>query len=284
MKMRFTVNFSSFYRQLYFASRQAIIILRTLYEWLMRQCYLVGNPWVGVTPRQALPSKVQIGRSFTLKQWRYLKEYLAVLPETGANRRLRLVMDFAYATGLRLSEIINARVRDLEKIEFDEGEIGWMLTVIGKGGKPREVPVPIEVIEDISVYLRQRGLHPDPEMHHDKATFLIGKVDDGGPTEQAYPAEEGITAGTLYEQLKRFFQKAAKGLAKSDAKSAARLASASTHWLRHSHGSHAVAAGTPIEIVQNNLGHASLSTTTIYVTSEKKRRYQEMQKFWNGKR
>jgi len=266
------------------AERQAIIILRTLYEWLMRQCYLVGNPWVGVMPRQAVANKVQIGRSFTLKQWQYLKEYLAVLPETGANRRLRLVMNFAYATGLRLSEIINARVRDLEKIEFDEGETGWMLTVIGKGGKPREVPVPSEVIEEISVYLHQRNLNPDPEMHHDKATFLIGKVDDGGPSELVYAAEEGITAATLSEQLKRFFQNAAKGLVKSDKKSAARLASASTHWLRHSHGSHAVASGTPIEIVQNNLGHASLSTTTIYVTSETKRRHLEMQKFWNQRK
>src|SRR5205085_67788 len=152
-----------------------------------------------------------------------------------------------------------------------------MLTVIGKGGKPREVPVPIGVIEMIAIYLHDRDLDPDLEAHHDKGTFLIGKVDDGGPGGEVYAPGEGIAAGTLYEQLKRFFKEAAKGLAKSDKKSATRLASASTHWLRHSHGSHAVAAGTPIEIVQNNLGHASLSTTTIYVTSEKKRRHQEMQ-------
>ncbi len=80
--------------------------------------------------------------------------------------------------------------------------------------------------------------------------------------------------------MKRFFTKAAAALAATDKKSAERLAQASTHWLRHTHGSHAVASGTPIEIVQNNLGHASLSTTTIYVTSERKRRYREMEKFW----
>jgi len=45
----------------------------------------------------------------------------------------------------------------------------------------------------------------------------------------------------------------------------------------------AVAANVPIEVVQNNLGHASLSTTTIYVTSEKRRRYREMAKFLGAK-
>ncbi len=42
-----------------------------------------------------------------------------------------------------------------------------------------------------------------------------------------------------------------------------------THWMRHSHASHAIAGGMPIEIAQQNLGHASLATTTIYVTTEK---------------
>ena|GEM_PF-7036306 len=51
-----------------------------------------------------------------------------------------------------------------------------------------------------------------------------------------------------------------------DVKGAERFDQASTHWLRHSHASHAIAAGMPIEIAQQNLGHASLATTTIYVT------------------
>lgn len=42
-----------------------------------------------------------------------------------------------------------------------------------------------------------------------------------------------------------------------------------THWMRHSHASHAIAGGMPIEIAQQDLGHASLATTTIYVTTEK---------------
>ena len=49
---------------------------------------------------------------------------------------------------------------------------------------------------------------------------------------------------------------------------------ASTHWLRHSHGAHALhgregQVPVPIQIVQNNLGHSSVGTTAIYLTAER---------------
>ena len=53
-----------------------------------------------------------------------------------------------------------------------------------------------------------------------------------------------------------------------------------THWIRHSHASHAIAGGMLIEIAQQNLGHASLATTTIYVTTEKRRRMKAVEAFW----
>ena len=65
-----------------------------------------------------------------------------------------------------------------------------------------------------------------------------------------------------------------------DAKGAERFARASMHWMRHSHASHAIAGGMPIEIAQQNLGHASLVTTTVYVTTEKRRRKRAVEAFW----
>jgi site-specific recombinase XerD len=65
-----------------------------------------------------------------------------------------------------------------------------------------------------------------------------------------------------------------------DAKGAARLAKASTHWLRHTHASHSIARGTPVEIEQQILGHASLATTTVYVTTESKRKMKAIGAFW----
>ena len=62
-----------------------------------------------------------------------------------------------------------------------------------------------------------------------------------------------------------------------------RLAKASTDWVRHlhaTHASHAIAGGMPIDIAQQSLGHASLATTTVHVTTEKRRRMKAVDAFW----
>ncbi len=50
--------------------------------------------------------------------------------------------------------------------------------------------------------------------------------------------------------------------------------------MRHTHASHSITNGTPIQVAQRNLGHASLGTTTIYVTTEKKERLKKTGAFW----
>ena len=64
-----------------------------------------------------------------------------------------------------------------------------------------------------------------------------------------------------------------------ETKGAERFAKASTHRMRQSHASHAIAGGIPIEIAQQNLGHASLATATVYVTTEKRRRMKAVKAF-----
>ena len=59
-----------------------------------------------------------------------------------------------------------------------------------------------------------------------------------------------------------------------------RFTNASTHWMRHSHASHAIAGGMRVEIAQQNLGHASLVSPTVYVTTEKRRRMKAVETFW----
>lgn len=132
---------------------------------------------------------------------------------------------------------------------------GWLLAVIGKGQIEREVPVPLEVISELAKYLEDRGLNPDPR--------------------------QGIAATTFYDQIKAFFADCAQVLrGQGDSKGAERFDKASTHWMRHSHASHAIASGMPIEIAQQNLGHASLATATVHVTTEKRRRMKAVEAFW----
>ena len=128
---------------------------------------------------------------------------------------------------------------------------------------------------------------PDPEYIGNRSVHLLGKATDiaqRAPAlmgERVIDAFEGVAPTTLYRQLKTFFGECAQVLRQQgDAKGAEHLDNASTHWMRHSHASHAIAAGMPIEIAQQNLGHASLATTTVCVTTESKRRMRAVERFW----
>ena len=264
------------------SERHALNVLTSLFRWLVDQRYLVGNPFQAVPPTLDATPKIQTGRSLTKKQWIFIQEFLDAQKDGGASRRLRIVLYLGYATGLRLAELAHAKCGDLQQQVFDDDQTGWMLSVLGKGHRIREVPIPDSLMGLINQYLGFRGLMGGVSDPNNRDAYLIGKIDHpelrGQP---GYEAKEGISVGTLAAQLKQFFNDAGKSLAKEQPQSGTRLRQASTHWLRHTHGSHAVASGTPIEIVQNNLGHANLATTTIYVTTEHKRRHAAMAKFWN---
>ncbi|RZI40340.1 int, tyrosine-based site-specific recombinase [Herbaspirillum sp. HC18] len=277
------------------AQRQAVTILKSLYEFLIGKNYLIGNPWAGVMVPKA-STRIDSGRSFTQAQWQFIEQQRDQLPDTSAHDRLRFALHFVYATGLRLAEAVSATVDHLNWVSYptpdDDGlpVEGWELTVLGKGGKERIVPVPLDVIGELSHYLVARGLDPDPEHDTNRGAYLLGKAVDVAERAPWSPAKTlavdlkaGIAASTLYAQLKAFFTDCADVLALTDTKSASRLAAASTHWLRHTHGSHAIAAGMPLDVLQENFGHASLDTTTIYTTSEQRRRMRAAEMFWEKK-
>ena len=227
----------------------------------------------------------------TAAQWVFIEEMLREAKATPAHQRLCVAMHLLYATGLRLSEVVAAKIEDLQWVEYrsdvqdDEPLEGWVLTVLGKGQKQREVPVPQGVVDELRLYLFERGIGT-PSTFGSGEAFLLGKVGEGvGPNgSRAIDVLQGIAATTLYDQIKAFFGRCASELLKDgDQKGAARLAKASTHWLRHTHASHAIAGGMPIEVAQQNLGHASLATTTVYVMTEEKRRMKAVKKFWEAR-
>jgi integrase len=189
--------------------------------------------------------------------------------------------------------VVAATVDDLQWVEYpadahdDEPMQGWLLRVVGKGQKEREVPLPIDVVGELARYMVSRGLDADPEDIGNQGGFLLGKASDaaqrapGLSNGQVLDPRQGIAATTFYDQIKAFFADCAGVLRRQgDGKGAERFARASTHWMRHSHASHAIAGGMPIEIAQQNLGHASLATTTVYVTTEKRRRMKAVEAFW----
>ncbi|WP_347557862.1 site-specific integrase [Robbsia sp. KACC 23696] len=110
---------------------------------------------------------------------------------------------------------------------------------------------------------------PEDPTRSDPTTPLIGRFSG----EDLRPLEPR----SLALAFKLIFTRAAGASLLEDAHAAARLAKASTHWLRHTFGTRAIEAGTLLDIVQENLCHVSPATTSIYVTTELHRRIRALE-------
>ena len=251
--------------------RQAYTIVKSLCAWLVSAQYLRYNPFALLPkPKAAGQGRIKVARSFTDAQWQFLRGFAAGLPPDDARTaRMQFLLRFAYATGLRISEQAQVTVGDLRQQDLSADQRGvWTLSFIGKGTRAREVHVPAPVIEALRDYLQARGLVREFERLH-PATPLIGRVKNDG-------ASGKLSVAQLDAIWKGFFAQAADVLKTEDAAAAARLAQASAHWLRHTFGSHAIARGVALDVVQHQLGHASLATTSVYVHAEDARRAREL--------
>ena len=263
------------------ALRQAMSILRSLFAFLMRQNYLSGNPFAAMTERVDAPRALGLHRTLSLAQWEHLDALLAGHAATEAGRRLRRGMRWVYATGLRLSEITGATCGDLQQVVYrrpdgrDAG--GWLLSVNGKAGRQREVPVPAELVTDLEEELAHHGFEPRVGAQGNRHIHVLARFD----LKPEHP--KPWSASGFYSAIKLFLAQAARML---DDAQAEHLQRASIHWLRHAHGAHALQgragrAPVPIQVVQNNLGHVSVGTTAGYLSAQSRAGLMEMQGFWS---
>ena len=190
---------------------------------------------------------------------------------------MRLVTELLYHTGLRRAELLAADLGDLRE-EMLDGEPCWVLTVTGKGGRIREVPVVESVMRYLDHDLGLRGLPPDPRDGPAEAP-LIARVAtlDGDPSRRA-PEGDRLPAAQLYRELKRLFAATADALQAEGVRGAARVAQGSPHWLRHTFATHAIETVAP-DVVGSVLGHASMATTTLYTRTELRRKARGLRGF-----
>jgi integrase len=266
------------------ALRQSITILQGLYAFLTGQNYLVGNPFAALARPREEGRVLGSGRTLSFAQWDLIENRVRVdlVSESAAVRRCARAIAWLYATGLRRAEMTAAVCGDLEQVDVrrQDGRLtpGWLLTVRGKGGWIRQVPVPGHLVEELGAEL-DRTLRPDDALDaRNRDVHLLAVLDDA-----ASELTSWSTSG-MYQAIKRFMASCATGLEPGDA---AALRRASVHWLRHSHGSHAVngrPGRTPVgvQIVRNNLGHASIATTSGYLSTERDQRVQAMEGFWGN--
>ena len=216
---------------------------------------------------------VESSHAFTEGEWLLIRAIANGLEwpygwEAAAAKRLRFMLDFGYATGLRISELVHATLRN---IEVDATGDHW-LHVIGKGDKTGKVTLPPLARTALDRYLLERGL-PVSRMHWNPATPLIGSLDG---------SDAGITATRLWEVMRRFFVLAAEIIAADHPAAAEKLLRATPHWMRHTHATHALARGAELTAVRDNLRHASISTTSIYLHTDETKRARQFGKAFEG--
>ena len=199
--------------------------LRCYFSWQVRQGRL------GSDPARSLRAPSGGGRLPRVLSGGEVTSLLDVSAETALDRRDLAVLELLYAAGLRVSELCG----------LDRGDIdlrGRTVTVLGKGGKQRRVPV-----HDAAVAALQ-------------AWFDDGRDQMDGPPEAAFVNRRGARLGP--RDVRRILDRRA-------------ASPTHPHALRHTYATHLLDGGADLRVVQELLGHSSLATTQIYTHVSKER-------------
>jgi integrase/recombinase XerD len=201
--------------------------LRRYFQWALRERRIGHDPCLSVrSARQPLRMPK------TLSEAQVDALLRAPRVETELGLRDKAMLETLYATGLRVSELVNLAALD---VSLNEGVVR---VVGGKGGKDRLVPLGAEAAHWIDRYVRQA-----------RPLLLAGRVSDAL---FVTVRGEAMHRQTFWLMVGRY------------AKEADIHAPISPHVLRHAFATHLVNHGADLRVVQMLLGHADISTTQIY--------------------
>lgn len=209
---------------------RALAAVRGWLKYLVREGVVREDPFVGVAQRRApakLPGALGRGES----------ERLVTTTPPSARRAIRdrALLEVLYGCGLRVSEVASLRIDQVDlKVGF--------LTVLGKGGKERAVPIGRAAREALGRYLAE-----------ERPRLLRGRA---SPVVFIRPGGHSISRQAIWKLIKR--RGKAAGLA----------GPVSPHTLRHSFATDLLHGGADLRVVQTLLGHADVGTTQIYTHVE----------------
>ncbi len=161
--------------------------------------------------------------------------------------RDRAILELMYATGLRISELVNLRLDELYLT------MGFIQT-IGKGNKERIIPIGDEAVKWLNEYFKY------------SRPLFESRADERSPYVFLNARGRGLTRQGVWKNLKKTVQ--VSGIKKN----------VTPHMLRHSFATHLLENGADLRIVQELLGHSDISTTQIYThitTARKKNVYDQ---------
>jgi integrase/recombinase XerD len=222
------------------SAARAVIAVRSMHAFALAHGYAGTDPAREVTP--PTPPK-RLPKAIPLDEVERLLE--AAGPEEDPRAiRDRALLEFLYGTGARISEVTGL---DVDELQLDDDPV---VRLAGKGGKHRIVPVGSYAMQALQAYLvRARPLLAAKSRRASVVPAVFLNARGGRLTRQG-------AWGVLQAAADR-----------------AGLADVSPHTLRHSFATHLLDGGADIRVVQELLGHSSVTTTQIYtlVTVDKLR-------------
>jgi integrase/recombinase XerD len=222
--------------QAYFAARHAatkatsanrrLTVFKRYFRWALRERLIADDPTLRL---QSAKQPLRVPKTLTEAQVEALLEAPDV--DTPLGLRDRTMLELMYASGLRVSELVGLKT-------FDLGMNEGVLRVLGKGSKERLVPFGQVARDWILRYLDEaRGAILGGQQSEDLFVTARG---------------QGMTRAMFWVIVKKH------------ARTAGITAPLSPHTLRHAFATHLLNHGADLRAVQMLLGHADISTTTIY--------------------
>ena len=208
------------------SANRRLTVLRRYFHWALREKRITIDPTVRM---QAAKQALRVPKTLTQQQ----VEALLKAPDVDSmlGLRDRTMLEVMYASGLRVSELVTLKT-------FHLGLREGVLRVMGKGGKERLVPFGEEAMRWLERYLAES-----------RSAILGGQqTDDLFVTQRG----AGMTRVMFWVIVKKY------------ALIAGITSPLSPHTLRHAFATHLLNHGADLRVVQLLLGHADISTTTIY--------------------
>jgi integrase/recombinase XerD len=224
------------------SAARAVVAVRGLHAFALKQGLVADDPARGVMP-PALPRRLP--KAITVAEVERLLEAAGSVEDPDPRvLRDRALLEFLYGTGARISEATGLDVDDLDHAAPDPAVL-----LTGKGGKQRYVPVGSYAVRALDAYLVR-----------------------GRPALAAAATRKASPGVFLNARGGRLTRQGAWGILR-EASARSGKADVSPHTLRHSFATHLLDGGADIRVVQELLGHASVTTTQVYtlVTVDKLR-------------
>ncbi len=212
------------------SANRRLTVFKRYFRWALRERLMTQDPTLKLlTAKQPL----RVPKTMSEAQVEALLE--APDTDTPLGLRDRAMLELMYASGLRVSELVSLKV-------FNVGLNEGVLRVMGKGSKERLVPFGEVAGDWLQRYLSSSRLE------------LLGRRQ----TDDLFVTSSGRHPGTAMSRVMFW------GLVKRYALQAGLSAPPSPHTLRHAFATHLLNHGADLRAVQMLLGHADISTTTIY--------------------